>query len=377
MICSGSKSRTFRSSAISISAHTLPAIQLDLVLPTLPIPPGASANVQVTATLLDNLPHANAVGEQTFSLGHAYVIATDIDGDVATGTVEITVKDDVPTITLSGSTPSLVVDETTFLTNDTESFAGAFTVVSGADQPVSTVYALGFNAGATGLVDTATNEAVVLSLESGAVVGRTQLGGLEVFRVTVAANGDVTLDQSRAVVHSPDTGPNQSTGLSAANLVTLTATVTDTDGDQDAETLNIGQTLTFHDDAPTVTTATLGSAVNLDETSAGMSPAGFPLSATSASAIITHSANFGADGRRPSSARPIRCSVTVAASGLSTAQGDFPITLVQTNGTTIHGPVQRHQHRLHRLDRSHRPASSRSPRTCRLSIPIRPTTTKR
>ena len=236
-------------------AHTLPAIQLDLVLPTLPIPPGGSANVQVTATLLDNLPHANALGEQTFSLGHAYVIATDTDGDVATGTVEITVKDDVPTIALNGSTPSLVVDETTFTTDDTESFAGAFTIVSGADQPVSTVYALGFNAGATGLVDTATNQAVVLSLESGAVVGRTQVGGLEVFRVTVAANGDVTLDQSRAVVHSPDTGPNQSTGLSAANLVTLTATVTDTDGDQDAETLNIGQTLTFHDDAPSINVA--------------------------------------------------------------------------------------------------------------------------
>ncbi|MDX8450519.1 calcium-binding protein, partial [Mesorhizobium captivum] len=40
--------------------------------------------------------------------------------------------------------------------------------------------------------------------------------------------------------------------LSADNLVTLTATITDKDGDSSSATLNIGQNLTFLDDGPTV-----------------------------------------------------------------------------------------------------------------------------
>ncbi|WP_284282781.1 calcium-binding protein, partial [Mesorhizobium amorphae] len=40
--------------------------------------------------------------------------------------------------------------------------------------------------------------------------------------------------------------------LTADNLVTLTATITDKDGDSSAATLNIGQNLTFLDDGPTV-----------------------------------------------------------------------------------------------------------------------------
>ncbi|MBI3144539.1 MAG: M10 family metallopeptidase C-terminal domain-containing protein, partial [Pseudogulbenkiania sp.] len=50
----------------------------------------------------------------------------------------------------------------------------------------------------------------------------------------------------------PDSGPDQSTTLSAATLVTLTATITDKDGDANAATLNIGQRLNFEDDGPAV-----------------------------------------------------------------------------------------------------------------------------
>ena len=42
--------------------------------------------------------------------------------------------------------------------------------------------------------------------------------------------GNVTLDQIRAVVH-PTNNPNEPKTLSADNLVTLTATITDKDGD--------------------------------------------------------------------------------------------------------------------------------------------------
>ena len=51
----------------------------------------------------------------------------------------------------------------------------------------------------------------------------------------------------------PTAGRTQSTTLAAANLVTLTATITDKDGDDESATLNIGQNLIFEDDAPTIT----------------------------------------------------------------------------------------------------------------------------
>ena len=62
--------------------------------------------------------------------------------------------------------------------------------------------------------------------------------------------GNVTLDQQRAVVH-PTNNPNEPVSLSADNLVTLTATITDKDGDSASAVLNIGQNLVFLDDGPT------------------------------------------------------------------------------------------------------------------------------
>ncbi|MDX8496406.1 DUF5801 repeats-in-toxin domain-containing protein, partial [Mesorhizobium sp. VK22B] len=156
-----------------------------------------------------------------------------------------------PSISAPGASASLTVDETVLGTNDTQAFASAFTSSYGADGAGTITYALGFNAGATGLVDTATNQAVVLSLESGQVVGRAGAGGPIVFTVSTDASGNVTLDQQRAVVH-PTTNPNEPVSLSADNLVTLTATITDKDGDSSSATLNIGQNLTFLDDGPTV-----------------------------------------------------------------------------------------------------------------------------
>ncbi|MEV8877382.1 DUF5801 repeats-in-toxin domain-containing protein, partial [Mesorhizobium ciceri] len=125
--------------------------------------------------------------------------------------------------------PTLTVDESDFGTNASASFASVFTPVFGADgaalvNPVT--YALGFNAGATGLVDTASGQAVVLSLEAGQVVGRAGAGGAIVFTVATDASGNVTLDQLRAVVHPNAADPNDAKSLSADNLITLTATVT-------------------------------------------------------------------------------------------------------------------------------------------------------
>jgi len=62
---------------------------------------GTSGNVTVNATLSDNLRHALAGGEQVLSLGSIGVVATDRDGDAATGTINLSVQDDIPRITVS------------------------------------------------------------------------------------------------------------------------------------------------------------------------------------------------------------------------------------------------------------------------------------
>ncbi|RUY46664.1 MULTISPECIES: DUF5801 repeats-in-toxin domain-containing protein, partial [unclassified Mesorhizobium] len=62
---------------------------------------------------------------------------TDKDGDSSAATLNIgqnlTFLDDGPTISAPGASNSLTVDETVLATNDTQSFAGAFTSSFGAD----------------------------------------------------------------------------------------------------------------------------------------------------------------------------------------------------------------------------------------------------
>ena len=108
---------------------------------------------------------------------------------------------------------------------------------------------------ASGLTDTLSNESVVLTEEGGDVVGRTSVGGLEVFRVSVDENtGDVSMTQSRSVVHDDPADPAETGGsaavLSAASLITLTATITDGDLDTDEDTADIGDAFKFEDDGP-------------------------------------------------------------------------------------------------------------------------------
>jgi hypothetical protein len=216
----------------------------------------------------------------------------DADGDQSpTQNITITVDDDTPTVTASSTQPILTVDETVLATNASASFASVFTDSFGADGPAaanSVTYALGINAGSTGLVDTLTNEAVVLVNNAGTIEGRTAVTNALVFTVSVNASGSVTLDQIRAIVHADPNDPNDSKSLSADNLVTLTATVTDKDGDHQSATLNIGQNLIFQDDGPSISASTTQPTLTVDET----------VLATNASASFAgvFTSAYGADG---------------------------------------------------------------------------------
>ncbi|WP_245283698.1 DUF5801 repeats-in-toxin domain-containing protein, partial [Bradyrhizobium sp. URHD0069] len=215
----------------------------------------------VTLDQVHALAHPNAANpDDAVTLSAADLITltrtgtiTDGDLDTASSSSSIDIatalsfKDDGPSIVVSDSTePVLTVDETNLAANaGPTSFAGLFMSSYGADGAGTITYALGFNAGATGLVDTATGQNVILSLVGGHVEGRTAISNDLVFRVDVDGSGNVTLDQQRAVVHPNAANPNDSVSLSADNLVTLTATITDKDGDSTSAVLNIGQNLAF------------------------------------------------------------------------------------------------------------------------------------
>ncbi|EJM87712.1 hypothetical protein PMI34_03506 [Pseudomonas sp. GM74] len=180
-------------------------------------------------------------------------------------------------------------------------------------------------AGASGLTDTASGEAVNLSLNGTVVEGRTALGNQLVFTVSVAANGSVTLDQLRAVVHSNTTNPDDSTSLASDNLVTLTASITDKEGDSAQATLNIGQNLVFKDDGPSITTTGVEPTLTVDETV-------LATNATQSFAANFNSA-FGADGAGTLS---YALGVVAGVSGLMDTASGQAVNL-SLNGTVVEG----------------------------------------
>ena len=305
-------------------------------------------------TVTQNAPIAHAAGgdENNAPFTLSYTV-TDVDGDAANGTLVVNVDDDTTVVTANGAVPTLTVDETVLATNASASFADIFTTNYGADGAGATAYTLGVVAGPSGLVDTATGQAVNLLLNGSVVEGRTAVSNELVFTVTVNGSGTVTLDQQRAVVHAPNSGPDQSTTLSAANLITLTATSTDGDGDTASATANIANALTFKDDSPSIDFAASGTLLivdeslgitgsiqneggrqNNDEMLIGAAPSAIGFASGSIVSLI--SGNAGADGE---ASRVYALTVNNATSGLLDSVTNSTIVLVAVNATTVEGRV--------------------------------------
>ena len=174
-------------------------------------------------------------------------------------------EDDGPAITVDtvAAADLLEVDETDLSTDATANFSDNFsnTPDFGADGAgsIGSAYALSVSgSGAdSGLDDVATGEDVLLSLNGSVVEGRTAIGDLLAFTVSVDGSGFVTLDQQRAVEHPDTADPDDAVTLAGADLIALTRTdiITDRDGDQasDPATIDIGQALSFRDDGPAIT----------------------------------------------------------------------------------------------------------------------------
>lgn len=181
---------------------------------------------------------------------------TDRDGDSVSDTVAVDLggnirfADDGPTVSAGGSAPVLELDESNLAVDTTADLSGLFapTTDFGADGPGTTAYELGVTAGPSGLIDSLTGEPVILSIVGGVVYGRT--ASHEVFRISVGPGGLVTFDQSRAVLDTPDSGPDQALFLAGSNRITLTAIVTDGDGDTARTTADITGQFAIRDDAP-------------------------------------------------------------------------------------------------------------------------------
>jgi len=181
----------------------------------------------------------------------------------------IVFEDDGPSVGDGEGTPALTVDDSDFLTDDSGTYANLFDVDFGTDggkdsdnngavDDDAVAYTLGIGDGDSGLFDTLTGEEVVLSIDGLDVVGTVSGGTLEVFRISVDVNtGEVTLDQSRAVVHDDpedheEDGADEPSTLASADLITLTAAATDDDGDTADHTVDIGDTFNFEDDGPSM-----------------------------------------------------------------------------------------------------------------------------
>ncbi|OCP25131.1 DUF5801 repeats-in-toxin domain-containing protein [Ensifer sp. LC54] len=187
---------------------------------------------------------------------------TDKDGATGTATLRVDVVDDVPVIDTSkiAVPAALTVDETTLGDNASFTVASVFpaaTLSTGADGgSVSYALQLSTNNVGSGLyahgVNGAQGAQILLSQDPDTGVITGTANGATYFTITLA-NGEVTLDQLKAIWHGDSPSNYNETAsltLTGASLQ-LVATVTDGDKDVATDTVDLGGGLIkFEDDGP-------------------------------------------------------------------------------------------------------------------------------
>ncbi|MCP1651147.1 retention module-containing protein [Pseudomonas nitroreducens] len=226
---------------------------------------------------------------------------TDRDGDSVSSSSSIDLggrvsfTDDGPSIAV-GNTEGLhlTVDETSLGQAATSSVAAGdlFNAQFGADGAGSITYKVSATDNTdSGVKDSATGDKIFLFNTANGVEGR--VGGADgavAFRVTLGADGKITLDQVRALVHPDATDSNDPLSLGEGKI-SLTATVTDADGDHQSASLDLGSRLTFLDDGPSISVGnTEGLHLTVDETNLGQA------ATSTVGAGDLFNVQFGADG---------------------------------------------------------------------------------
>ncbi|MDO6823559.1 immunoglobulin-like domain-containing protein [Marinobacter sp. 1_MG-2023] len=185
---------------------------------------------------------------------------------IGSGSLGVLVIDDLPEVDLTGvELDEAQVKEAQIGAQGAEAtvnFSGAFDIKYGVDGNNGVAYELVIDNSASGLVDTASGDAVMLFDNSGVIEGRNDNGDV-VFTITVdAATGQVTLVQNRALEHEDPLTPNDFVKITNG-AIDLKATAKDGDGDEISNTVNIGDRFVFQDDGPAVSGQP--TATNVDE----------------------------------------------------------------------------------------------------------------
>ncbi len=286
----------------------------------------------------------------------------DGDGDKGTGEASLDIsktlifKDDGPSITVTAGVVdpgTLTVDESNLATNassKTVDFSGKFSsdptkTSYGADGPgeIKSAYTLDVQTSgvSSGLIDVATKQAVLLTVNGGTVQGRTSGSNDLVFTVAVDEVGKVTLNQSRALVHPDKTNDNDPVSL-ADGLIALTRTDTITDGDGDTSkssaSLDISKALVFEDDGPSIKVTTVVAdpvTLTVDESDLAINSDG------NFAKFFSSVPNYGADGAGTvSSIYGLNVQTPGGSSGLTdVATGEAVLLTVTNDGKAVEGHI--------------------------------------
>ncbi len=331
---------------------------------------------EVTLALLDNVWHGdttNADDSVALTQGQGVLTlvqtVTDADGDSASAAVDLGAngvfrfEDDGPSVTInavadSGITLTTQDAQTIGSASDTAtgSFAAAFLAAAvpsyGADGPGTTMvsgYSLSVTDSNSGL--TSNGLAITLTKVGSDIVGSTTAG--EVFRISVASNGTVTLTQSAELDHLPEDVDNSNDNnlISLANgKVLLSATVTVVDGDNDTATgtvsADLGGNISFEDDVPSVTiNAVVDGGITLTTQDAQTIGSASDTATGSFAAAFLAAAvpSYGADGPGTTTVSGYSLSVTDSNSGLTSNGLAITLTKVGSDivGSTTAGEVFR------------------------------------
>jgi len=258
--------------------------------------------------------------------------AVDQYGNTVENTVVISIVDDEPTVSLTG-TPvgSLAVDESdmaggTVSSSNAQFVDGVFGPDYGADGAADTealVYSLAVTDGtASGVTDVATGTDIYLFMDGDDVVGRVgDINGAEALRIEIAPDtGAATLTQSRPLQHTDTASHNDALSLTG-NAIQLVATATDGDGDEESANVNVGDRFTFLDDGPVIGAAPAIAVLNEEHLPTGSNPD------ANASTVSTNlDVDLGADGGGGGNAL-IFTADQAALAGVLTASGNGDIVV--------------------------------------------------
>lgn len=264
---------------------------------------------------LNNAPDVDAT-----DTNDAFGIAVkDKDGDTDSQNLTIKIVDDAPSIENTGAVlPEVQVSESALGTTVSGDFSGAFSETLGADGG-TVAYQLVVDNAVSGLMDTASGEPINLVNNNGVIEGRTATGNDLAFTVVVDANGNVTLEQNRALQHSDTNTPSDVLRI-ANGALSLQATATDDDGDTDTASVAIGDRLAFQDDGPVASDDT----ATIDEDGA-----------TPATGSVVANDTLGGDGASVTgiTSNNVPGNTATDNSGVLTLEGQYGTLIIDPDGS--------------------------------------------